>query len=898
MRKSFDMPRPLVLGLICFTLFGLLAPQLAGQDAAPTITKETIANLDKALNEAKVASSEARQRVTVNRIIREAENLVSAHANDTSRFLALEFLFRARQRLISIDKDPENRKALMVTCRELLKAPDEMAGLRLDADLLITQVEQAKQGASPEARTKALRPLVERYLNTPVATKVLRMAIVMALELGDNRLVADLQGIIEKRFGSNLEMINFQRDKLGGQVIGAPFVGIFERSDGKKVRFPMDFLGRTAMLIFWSKENGGDSLLKGFATAAAGNKDIAERIQFVSFNLDDLPDAGESIVRGLGVDWPVFRLPGGRKNPIYETYVRADPWFMTMTPTGYTALTMMGSTKPKGDTAANYDFGRMFGPALARSWTFPSYYTQLSSLFAGDFLVFDTEGAFNPSLPPELKAAAEGGKPQPLARGASSVPEETLRAIQSTFVAPPMRYRLSHAEARANYAKAAELCRKAIKDHAGAPDLWIVRNRLIIALMGLWKADADLGKLDEAAAEAKAATAAGYPPGCDVIARFCLARAALRDPAADPREVITKLVADNGGDKAPGTVLSVAALLALDVADRTGFEEYRKAILKSHIEHPMMWTFTTFLLDRHHSYWLFQVPFVAGWSYARREDYFKSKGDTEQTNRILHTELSTAEGKPLRIPEDIDSNFTVIVFAKSAPWSSKHDDGLPPSPKGIVKSFNAFAASRPEGDVKVLLALLGGEVGPARAEMEDPKYPYGKVDCPIFTVPGGIDNPLVRRLGIVSEDKEINCVLVDKNGRIALMYSGLSNQGGTAIPSAIMFEDEKAVSAALERGEIEAAKEKIFKLAPPYDPNAVDAKGHKPPKPNYSTSHLLARARVYMALKEWDKALADAEEVVQRHTDTGGGLSLRIDELDASEQLRDKILELGAKLKK
>ena len=32
----------------------------------------------------------------------------------------------------------------------------------------------------------------------------------------------------------------------------------------------------------------------------------------------------------------------------------------------------------------------------------------------------------------------------------------------------------------------------------------------------------------------------------------------------------------------------------------------------------MMWTFTAFLLDRYHDYWLFQVPFTAGWSYGRR----------------------------------------------------------------------------------------------------------------------------------------------------------------------------------------------------------------------------------------------------------------------------------------
>lgn len=894
MRAHFNIPRSLLLGLLCFAVFGLLAPRGSAQDAARAISKETIAALDKELNEAKAGTSEARQRIAVRRVIRNAEDLVTAHANDTSRFLALEFLFRAYQRLIALDKDAANRKALLETCHQLVKAPDELAGLRLEADLLLTQADLAKQGATAETRAKALRPLVDRYVNTPVAAKVLRMAMVMALELGDNRLVTDLQEMIGQRFASDLEMITFQREKLGGHVLGAPFSGVFKRSDGKMVRLPMDALGRSTMLLFWSKANGGEDLLKGIAAAALERKDeLNGRLEFISFNLDDLPDAGESFIRGLGVNWQVLRLPGGKKNPVYNAFAREDPRIVTMSPTGYTALIMSGTGRVRVQSDGTPDHGRTLQSALARSWTEPRYVMQLSSLLAGDFLVFDPEGKLDPTRPPELKAFAKGEKPQPLARVATAVPEEILHAIQGAFVAPPLRYRLSHAEARASYEKAVGLCRKAIKDHPKAPDLWIVRNRLIIALMGLWKNDADLGKLEESVAEAKAALAASYPPGCDVVARFCIAREALRAPAANPQTVISQLVAENGGDKASGSVLSVAAMLSLDAADRRSFEDYRKIILKSHTEYPTMWTFTSSLLDRHHSYWLFQVPFTAGWSYSRRETYFQTRGETDDANRILRTDLSSGEGKPLRIPEGLDSQWTAIVFAKPAPWNSKRDDGLPPSPKNLLKSFANFAASRPAGEVKVLLALLGGDLESARAGLDDPKNPKNKVDCPILSVPGGMDSPLIHRLGLLSEDSQLNSVLVNKDGRIAVMLSGLVHQGrdGATILNVILREDEKAISAALDRGEIGAAKAKIFALAPPFDPNAVDERGRKLPKPTYSLAHLRARARVYIAFKEWEKALADAEEVVQRQLGTDGGMSLRTDELDQSEQLRDAILK-------
>ena len=101
------------------------------------------------------------------------------------------------------------------------------------------------------------------------------------------------------------------------------------------------------------------------------------------------------------------------------------------------------------------------------------------------------------------------------------------------------------------------------------------------------------------------------------------------------------------------------------------------------------------------------------------------------------------------------------------------------------------------------------------------------------------------------------------------------------------------IIAALERGDVEAAKQHIFALAPPFDPNAVDEKGRKLKAPQYSLAHLRARARVYAALKEWDNALTDAEEVVSRQLSTDGSLSLRTDELDKSEALRDEILNLS-----
>lgn len=897
MSVSQHSRRPLALSLVFAAGFGLAIPQLPAQESAPAISKQTIAEFDKAMAASADGASEARQRLALRRVIRDAEQLVEAHKDDPSRFLALEFLFRAYQRLIAMDDDAGHRKVLLEICRELVKAPDDFAELRLEADLLLNQAELAKQGANTEDRAKALRPLVDRYVDTPAGPKMLRMAMLIALELGDTGLVNHLRGLIAERFAADHDLIAFQRDKLGGQVFGAPFAGHFTRADGKGVRFPMDLLGRSTMLLFWSKEDSGLDYVKGIAAAALANKElVAGRMEIISFNLDNLPDAGESVIRGLGVDWQVLHLPDGRENPVFKAYVRASPLNLRVSPTGQAALVMAGTDRVKVIENGTPDYQRTLESTLSRSWSGERYTMHLSALMAGDFLVLDPEGALDPTRPPELKAVAMGGEVKPLARDAASVPEETLRAIQDSFVMPPRRYRLSHQETMAAYAKAVELSRKAIADHPNAPDLWIVRNRLIIALLGLWKTEAKLDHLEAALAEAKAALDSGaYPKGCDLVARFCMTRAALRDPAANSKEVIDRFMSDSGGESASGPALAAAALLALDVADRVRFEKLREAIVKDHTEQPGMWIFSSFLLDRYHRYWLFQEPFQAGWTYGRRENKFMTTGAADKARRILKTELRAADGKPLRIPEDLGSEWTMILFSAPAPWSKVREDGLPASPEQTLMSFNQFAATRPPGDVKVVLATLEGEPEKTHAELLASRF---KLDVPVLSVPGGINSPLVHRLGILSENDSLNSVLVAKDGRIALAISGLSQQGGGGggtLADVICHEDEIAVNAALESGDIQGAKTLIMTLAPPYDPNAVDEKGRKLKKPEQHIAHVRARVRVFMALKDYDKALADAEEVYSRQYAADSGMSQRTMELDEAEKLRDEIRMLTGK---
>lgn len=873
---------------LCLTL--VTAPPAEARDAP----EGGLTKLETALSSIDDDASAARKRLALRRVIRDAEEAIEASHDKPDRWPLLEFLFRVQQQLIEVDDDSKHRASMLDTCRELVKAPKEFAPLRLKADLLLSQIEQAKKAASAAERADALRPFVARYIGTPAGPEAIRTAILMATEFGNRRLIDDLRKSIDTHYAADREMILFQREHFQGEVFAAPLAGSLKRSDGKLMRFPMDVFGRSAIVLFWSREGEGMEHAKRLAEASKTLEgQLAGRLTILSCNLDELEDAGESIIRGLGVDWSCLHLPGGRENPFFQTYGGSDPYLLRLSATGQALVGAGGVRRHKEDGSANYE--STVGSLMARPWTKLDYSSHLNAMAAGDFLVFDPEGGLDPRMPPELKAVPGSTT---LERTTQGVPDEKLFAIQDCFVAPLKHQQLSIDEQMARYRMAEERCRKTIAEHPHAPDLWIVRNRLIVALMGLWKTEGKLTHLERAFVEAGTAMQAGCPAGCDVVARFCLARQAMRDPDANPAGIIDSFLADADGAKVGGPHLAAACMLALDAADRVRFEKYRESILGQHTDEPMMWLFTAFLLDRHHQYWMFQIPYTFGWIYNRREGYSITKGDPEEAHRMLKAELRFANGEPFRIPGDLTAEHTAIFFAAPAPWNSKRDDGLPPSPARGVIDVAPFVAARPDADVQIALAVLGEEAPAEKIKDRHQKdLPYA-----LLTVPEGFDHPVVQRLGLLSVHAGLNGVLLDKTGRILIMISGLSPTSsrlgdslGGMVRKGVARQDELKIQSMIENGQAESAKEIILALAPHQDPEAVDEKGRPIKHPEQSMSHLRARARVYMALKDWDKALADAEVICKRQSKMDADMSMRTESLNEAEALRDSIKEkMGA----
>ncbi len=829
--------------------------------AAGRIPASKIASLAAELAQKDDGTSSARRRRAYRNIIREAEGLLEAYPAAPNRYRVLGFVLEGQKRLVRLENSDRNRDALFETCGKLAKAPDAYANVRLEADLLLTEKALTGKNADLKQRAQALAELIKRYRNTPAEAKSLMIASLMATKLEAADLLEDIRRVMSERFAGDLKLIEFQRARLGASILGAPFRGTYMRADGTPLCFPADRMGHTSLLYFWSKDTA--DLEQRVAAWKALQGEYPGLFKVFSFNLDDLPDAGQKILRTMGVDWTAMRLPGGRRSQTYRTYARRDPVCVHVSPTGYAALLPA-------------DMHRTDYPRRVRSYSRknPRYLSQLQSLFVGEFLVVHPYEPFDAALPPELKMAPPGDSPKGagagLSRTVASVPEKELRAIQACFVAPPLRYRLSRDEAWANYEKAEALCRVAIGRYPEAPDLWIVRNRRIIALLGMWNLASEPKYLERAVREAQATLAMDLPPGVQVVSQFCLAKQALRRDDADSESVLHAFIKAAGGDTAPGSALAAAAILSLDACAPDLHASYRRTLLAKHTEDPMTWTVRCFLLDRLHRYNLFGAPYHRG-IMGKRRSYEISTDRPGHTGHVVKAELKALDGGTLSIPRDTAGKWTIIVFASA--W----DEGAGRLHEGFLREASRIADSRASKDINVIAAFLGDDTKRVSALMKE--NPWG---AQTVLVPGGVRNPLAHRLGLLSADLRPNIVLLRPDGAVGAVLSGLVVLRGTggALDRVIERHDEQVVEKALGSGGIQEAKRLAFAVAPP-------DRGRN----GISPAHLRIRAKVYVALRDWEAALADIEAAIGVLRRRDAGLDIRSPEAAKAMLLKAAILD-------
>ena len=826
----------------------VLAQETVKSARAAAIPDSNISALETKLAQPQTGLSSVRQRLACKKIIREGMELLEAHPAAPNRYRVLGIVFQTQKRLLGLKNSDRVRKAMFDTCEQLSQAPDEYAGLRLEADLLLSEKALAAKEASLQERTDALTAIIKRYRNTSAEAKSLMMAALIAPKLEATALETEVFNALSERFSGDPVVIEFIQKNLGLRRLDVLFSGTFTRDDGATLRFPIDRMGHLCFMVFWSQKTPGvEQYLQQIEEFQAKYPNLFD---IFSFNLDELPDAGKSILGKLELDWTIMRLPGGRKSQAFRTYAQKAPLGILINAFGHALLSPM-VVRPSKFNLRNDRLSD------------DRYLAQLQSLFFGDFLVTDPEGSIDPALPPELKMIPmrAGAKDQPrLNRTAKSVPAETLRAIQACFIPPPFRYRLAPAAAMANYTKAEKLCRDTIKRHANAPDLWIVRNRRIVALLGMWNVACEPKHLEQAVREARTSLASKLPPGADVVPRFCLAKEAIRRGDSEPASVLSDFIGKTGEPDVPGSALAAATILALDAHSLDLHNLYRDKLLKAPDDgNPILWPVTTFLRNRYHKYRLLRANYVRherSSIYGSLRGYVVAHGAPPTRDRLPDLELNTLDGRMLKLPRDTAGKLTFLLFIE--PPADKTKTELPREVLSTMKYAIGLRDRHVNKEIEVIAAFLCEDAKRVEDLMKANAW-----TCRATMVPRGLGNPLVRRLDILSADLMPNVFVLRRDGAVAWRVSGLRYRAEFGYPFAVYLAmrvhaevcDAEIGYLALTQGDFKKA---VRYFATPFVP--VGDQRYR-----WAIPRLHGRALAHMGMKKWDAALADIDAAIEGH---------------------------------
>jgi hypothetical protein len=817
----------------------------AAQDAPPIPESEIVA-LEQLLRDG--AAGDARTGVASRRAFKNATRkglaLVETYPEAPNRFRALGIVAQCQKRMFAIAETDKNREALFKACERLVNAPDEYAEERLEAELLLSERDLSGKDATLAERAEVLAELIARYRGTTAEARSLLVGALIVQKLDARELESQILDALDERFSDDHQVMAFRRKLLSRTRLDLVFAGEHKRIDGSRIVFPSDTLGHMCLIVFWSKNKPGVETY--LAMMKEGLEKTSGAIDVFSFNVDELPDGGESVLQEHGLDWTVMMLPGGRRNQAYRSYAQADPVSVLVNEYGMAV------------TRAESQHGRTSSLDESRI-SENRYMVQLQSLFIGDFLLFDS-------------STLDVG---------SSSSSNALNSIQSCFVPPPFRYRLTREESLRNYRRAVELAvemlRQAQHDRKLTPsadsgvssraqsrDLVLARNARIVALMGLWNTACEPKYLEEAVAEAETALVTKLPAAGYVVPRFCLARAALRADDVEEESVVVDFLKACGGTNAPASALAAAAVLAIDAKSRELYDQYRSAFLDAHGSDPTFYSFSAFLRDRHHQYRLLKANHTLRERRARGS--IVGHGYPWPTNSLPDLEFENLDGSRFSMPKDTNGKLTYLLFVEPPAGGGTNNWSITRDSRGNVRHAsgvhtvmgyaNKLTKTHLNSDINFVAAFLTDDVNHVKYLVATNGW-----DCKAVTVPGGLKNPMVRQLGVLSADSMANVFLLRRDGTIVWNKSGLKYCYGD--PFAVLL----ALKVHVEVCELEHAyralveddfKEAVRVFSGPFPEENPQRYAWRPVR-----YHGLALSHV--GLKQWDDALKAVDMAIEAH---------------------------------
>jgi len=878
-----NMGKQLFSFFTCFLLACLLAdiPLCADNDNASKsilIKKSLIQNLQDDLSATLEIESTIQRRKAFKNIVRHGLSLIKKHPLSDNRFAVLGIIFQCQKELLILQNSKRNQEAIISTARDLLAAPDDYAESRLEADVLLMQWQLDSKGATEYQRALRLAKLADKYRDTPAEIDSLIVAAEIVFNLGHAELLKEFRRTLSTKFTGSPKAIGFLQERFAYKSSSLLFRGRFKDANGETLVLPIDRAGHVYLSCFWSNDTPG--VKEKLMEINELQKKYNDRFEVLSFNLDELPDAGQSYLKSLDLDFRALHLPDGKNNKLFRSCSsNKDFLIRVINANGYIILTPIGSTYRTYGRLTDIDEYMVITLENDRFLSL----TQTARI--GDFLVIDPFEPFVPAFPPELKTFSKNTGQMNGVKvnwAPNDIPADALTAIQECFIPPPMRYRLTKQQALDNYNRAAKLCQQAIKQYPNSENLWVVYNRRIIALLGCWNLSGDAEYLRDAVKAANTVLGMSIPVKAQIVAKFCLVKKALRNEEAEPESLISDFIKSQGDSNAGGASIGAAVVLSLDAGSPALFPKYRDKLLDDHMDNPRLWSLTAYFFNK------FTVSkFFRGNYYGSDVRVFHGfrewQKDTELRPRKFLMKLKNLKGETIDFPDGQTDKSNAVVF-----MDLPSDQESAKIQIDMVKLLETYANAHIHKNLDVTLAFVSADPDSVQALVKKNGWNASR----IAFVPDGLRNPHVLRLGIFLPAKRPNTFMVAHDETIIWSMSGMyqMSAGTNAVPATIkektQLHDLSVGNDALQKGDFQKAL-KIFEGSFPPDAR----------KPSYiKNAQLTGKSKAYKGLKNFKEAIGGYNNIVQAHTKHSSRSYCICQSLSTKLLLRADILEsLGKK---
>ncbi|MDE0837408.1 MAG: hypothetical protein OSA84_13760, partial [Akkermansiaceae bacterium] len=229
--------------------------------------------------------------------------------------------------------------------------------------------------------------------------------------------------------------------------------------------------------------------------------------------------------------------------------------------------------------------------------------------------------------------------------------------------------------------------------------------------------------------------------------------------------------------------------------------------------------------------------------------------------------LKTLDGGTLNLPKNTKGKLTLLLFVEppadpGADLPVRLDGKGQPTKNDPLRNVMGYAFEFAERhihkEVEVIAAFLCDDAERVRGLMGKNEW-----SCRAALVPGGLNNPMARQLGILSADRIPNVFLLRRDGTIAWHTSGFSYKSDFGYPFAIRLAmkvhievcDTELAYRALVDGEFAKAK-KIF--SGPFLPERDERYRWRAPR-------FHGRALANIGLNDWEAGLADIDTAIEAH---------------------------------